>query len=267
MYKIGEFSRITGLSVKTLRYYHEEKLLIPDEVDPGSGYRYYSEDAVSRATRIRQLRELDFSLEEIREVLSQCKQEEDLYWYLSEKSQMLQERIAHYNSLKKRIAAICKQKEMNRMSKVTAVELVEREPIQIASLRYKGRYDECGPYFSKLFGAAKNAADGPSMCVYHDEEYRESDADIECCVPLKKPIGTKDIDQRTLPGGKHLKVVYTGPYEEIGQAYHELLKHATENNIALGVYSITVYVKGPGMLFKGNPNDYVTEVLIPLKNA
>lgn len=267
MYKIGEFSRITGLSVKTLRYYHDEGLLIPDEVDPASGYRYYFEDAVSRATQIRQLRELDFSLEEILEVLSHCNKEEDLYWYLSEKSQMLQERIAHYNSLKKRITAICKQKEMNRMSKVTIVELVEREPIQIASLRYKGRYDDCGTYFSKLFGAAKGAADGPSMCVYHNEEYRESDADIECCVPLKKAIGAKNVDQRTLPGGKHLKVVYTGPYEEIGQAYHELLKYAAQNTISLGKYSIAVYVKGPGMLFKGNPNDYVTEVLIPLENA
>lgn len=65
MYKIGEFSRLTDLSVRTLRYYDELGILKPDYIDTFSGYRYYTEDNVKEADNIKFMKELDFSLEEI----------------------------------------------------------------------------------------------------------------------------------------------------------------------------------------------------------
>ena len=50
---IGDFSRASHLSVKTLRHYHEVGLLEPSEVDPDNGYRYYSEDQIPLAQVIR----------------------------------------------------------------------------------------------------------------------------------------------------------------------------------------------------------------------
>ena len=67
---IGEFARLTHLSVKTLRYYHEIELLEPVEVDAGTGYRRYSTDQVEQAHLIRRLRDLDMPLPEIRTVLA-----------------------------------------------------------------------------------------------------------------------------------------------------------------------------------------------------
>ena len=55
---IGDFSRITHLSVKTLRHYHDVGLVEPDHVDPGSGYRYYSHTQIPTAQVVRRLREL-----------------------------------------------------------------------------------------------------------------------------------------------------------------------------------------------------------------
>jgi DNA-binding transcriptional MerR regulator len=55
---IGDFSRASHLSVKTLRHYHEVGLLEPSEVDPGNGYRYYSDDQIPLAQVIRRLRGL-----------------------------------------------------------------------------------------------------------------------------------------------------------------------------------------------------------------
>jgi DNA-binding transcriptional MerR regulator/effector-binding domain-containing protein len=67
---IGDFSRATHLSVKTLRHYHEVGLLEPSEVDPGSGYRYYSEDQLPLAQVIRRLRGLQMPVAEVKEVVS-----------------------------------------------------------------------------------------------------------------------------------------------------------------------------------------------------
>ena len=69
MFSIGEFSRITSLTVKALRFYHEKGILVPARVDEDSGYRYYSTDNAARARLIVRLRDLEFSLEEIREIL------------------------------------------------------------------------------------------------------------------------------------------------------------------------------------------------------
>jgi DNA-binding transcriptional MerR regulator len=67
---IGDFSRITHLSVKTLRHYHEVGLLAPAEVDARSGYRFYAIEQIATAQLIRQFRELDMPVESVREVLA-----------------------------------------------------------------------------------------------------------------------------------------------------------------------------------------------------
>ena len=66
---IGDFSRMTHLSVKALRHYHDVGLLVPAEVDRGSGYRYYQPDQVALAQVIRRFRDLGMPLEDIRAVL------------------------------------------------------------------------------------------------------------------------------------------------------------------------------------------------------
>jgi DNA-binding transcriptional MerR regulator len=66
---IGDFSRMTYLSVKALRYYHEIGLLEPAAVDPDSGYRLYRPAQVATAQVIRRLRDLDMPLETVRTVL------------------------------------------------------------------------------------------------------------------------------------------------------------------------------------------------------
>jgi DNA-binding transcriptional MerR regulator len=70
MFSIGEFSKITGLTVKTLRFYHEQGLLAPAQIDDQTGYRYYDDRQIETARVIKQLRELEFSIAEIAELLA-----------------------------------------------------------------------------------------------------------------------------------------------------------------------------------------------------
>ena len=73
MLAIGDFSRITHLSIRTLRHYHEVGLLEPAAIDPSSGYRHYTLDQVPIAQVIRRFRDLDMPVDRVREVLaSEC---------------------------------------------------------------------------------------------------------------------------------------------------------------------------------------------------
>ena len=69
LYKIGEFSKLVNVPVKTLRYYYEINLFKPQEIDLFSGYRYYSEKQINDLEVILSLKEVGFSLEEIKKIL------------------------------------------------------------------------------------------------------------------------------------------------------------------------------------------------------
>ena len=102
MYRIGEFSRITSLTVKALRYYDEEGILSPSERDK-NGYRLYNETDYEKARQIVLLRELDFSIMEIKDVLSACVGEEDLAFFLKEKQAQVRQRISKEKALLKKL--------------------------------------------------------------------------------------------------------------------------------------------------------------------
>src|SRR3954454_24437000 len=67
---IGDFSRASHLSVKTLHHYHEVGLVEPSEVDPDNGYRYYSDAQIPIAQVIRPLRGLQMPVADVRSVLA-----------------------------------------------------------------------------------------------------------------------------------------------------------------------------------------------------
>lgn len=77
-YTIGEFSQVTGLSVKTLRFYHEKGILIPSAVDQTTGYRSYDDSKIEKARVIMRLRAMEFSIEDIAAVLGECSDEADI---------------------------------------------------------------------------------------------------------------------------------------------------------------------------------------------
>ena len=77
-FSIGEFSKITSLSIKSLRLYHEKEILVPAEVDMFTGYRYYNEADYDRARSIKILKDYEFTLAEIKELLDECGEEEEM---------------------------------------------------------------------------------------------------------------------------------------------------------------------------------------------
>jgi effector-binding domain-containing protein len=96
--------------------------------------------------------------------------------------------------------------------------------------------------------------------LYYDEGYKEKDADIEICFNVKKEINKDDIKCRILKGGKVISVIHEGPYDELGKAYKTIIDYKNETNVEFMGPCREIYVKGPGMIFKGNPKKYITEI-------
>src|SRR5215213_6636100 len=99
MFSIGEFSTISGITVRTLRFYHEIGLLVPAKVDPATNYRTYDERNLETAKVIAALRSLEFSLEQIREILAECRDDTDVLGQLERQQKLLTGRVRHYQTV------------------------------------------------------------------------------------------------------------------------------------------------------------------------
>jgi DNA-binding transcriptional MerR regulator len=93
MFRIGEFSRISGVPAKTLRFYDEIGLLKPAKVDRFTGYRYYSADQLGILTRLLAFKNLGFSLDQVRDLAGEGLTPDDLRSALTAKRQELEERV------------------------------------------------------------------------------------------------------------------------------------------------------------------------------
>ena len=268
-YSIGDFSTVTGLSVKTLRFYHEKGILLPSSVDEATGYRFYDADKIEKARVIRQLRQMEFSIEDIATVLAGCSDELDILNYLERQKNILQQRIREdrdiVRSLNEIIAHETAARQLLESGNFSIRESII-EPVLVAGILMKGKYCECGTAFSRLCKAVGRHGCGKPMCLYFDGEYREDDANFEPCIPIRKEVTVNGISIRTLPGGRCLTLVHRGPYEQLGLSYAKIFNKARERKLNIFLPTREVYVKGPGMIFKGNPKNYLTEIQLPFKD-
>ena len=266
-YSIGEFSQVTGLSVKTLRFYHEKGILIPSSVDEATGYRFYDTGKIEKARVIRQLRQMEFSIEDIATVLGGCSDEADILNYLERQKMFLQNRIQEDRDIVRSLVEIISNekaaKQLLENSNFTVQEKTVG-PMLVAGIRIKGKYSDCGEIFGRLGKHVGRFISGKALCLYYDGEYRDGDADFEPCFPIRREISADGVSVHTLPGGRCLALVHRGAYEQLGRSYAKILKHADEQKMKITLPTREVYVKGPGIIFKGNPKNYLTEIQLPV---
>ncbi len=265
MLSIGEFSSASGIPVRTLRFYHDEGLLVPAAIDPDTNYRSYNRQNLEVARVIVALRDLEFSLDEIREILAECQEDGDVLDQLARQKQSLTEKMSHYRDLVSRIDQLLLAQRRARKEEVmnaTTMEIQERElaPVLVAGVRMQGRYRECGKGFALLGKRLGRHIAGMPMCLFYDGEYREEDANFEPCMPVRKQLEIEGLTVRELPSASCVSLMHRGPYEELSRTYARVIQYAKERGYSLQTPSREVYHKGPGMLFRGNPKKYLTEI-------
>lgn len=271
MLSIGEFSNICKVSTKTLRYYAEIGLILPDEINPENGYRYYSVEQLETMLFINRLKSYNFSLEEIKEVLESDElQEEKLYQELIRKKKEIERQVTEFNKtldlLNDDITVLKQGKSIMSYLENIEVQLVDVPKMYLLSIRKMLTQceipDEYGNCFNKIF--RKIADDkltvlAPPMVLFHSDDFRPFGLDIEFAVPVKEYVtGTRDFHP-----GLCLKTVVHGSYTGLSSVYTKQRewaeKEGYENNNAL----YEVYVTDPSQV--ADESGLITEVYYPVK--
>ena len=134
MIKIGDFARLSQVSVVTLRYYDEMDLLKPVRVDPFTGYRFYSADQLPRLNRILALKDLGFSLDQIRLMLADGLTSKQLRGMLTMQRKEVEKRLADEQERLRRIEARLRQIELeDKMPKYDVI--VKNTPAMLVASR------------------------------------------------------------------------------------------------------------------------------------
>jgi DNA-binding transcriptional MerR regulator/effector-binding domain-containing protein len=271
MFSIGEFSTVSGITVRTLRFYHEIGLLVPATIDSATKYRTYDERNLERAKIIVALRSLEFTLEEIQEILTECRDDAEIIGQLERQKKSLTAKVRHYQSILATLDDLIEQQnrsgEVNTMNTAAEISEVDIGPVLVAGIRMKGFYADCGQAFSRLGRSLGRHIAGKPLCLFYDGEYREGDANFEPCMPVRKKVDADGINVHELPAVRCAMLLHRGPYEELKTSYGRLLKYVKERGYKVSLPTREVYLKGPGMIFRGNPKNYITQIQFPIENS
>lgn len=272
MLSIGEFSKICKVSTKTLRYYEEIGLLNPDEINPETGYRYYSISQLKIMLLINRLKAYHFSLDEIKTILeiAEGNPDEQLWLILNHKRLEIQKKITALEYTLKQISSdiinLKKAKPIMAFLDDIEVKLVETETVNILYLRRMMSIDDYaagyGKYFNRLY--EKIAIDkltllGPPLTIYHSPEYDPTGIDTEFALPIKEPVtGTREF-----PGCLCAKSILKGSYSELSSVFARLREWVENEGYELASSPYEVYLTDPNLT--ANPENNVTEVYFPVK--
>lgn len=235
MIRIGEFSKLVQVPVATLRYYDQLGLLRPIAVDRATGYRFYDASQLPRLHRIRALKSLGFSLEQIGTVLQEDVTPRQLRDMLHLRQTQIRQQFVdlqrHLADIEARLQQIEREAELSPYD----VILKQVEPLLVASVRailpdhsavaslFPEVYEALGAHVEAALGAHPGHG-GQALVLCYDTEFREQGVDkaaafiVRCAAPDR---GRMRVHQ--LPGATMAATVHHGPYRTIGQAHEAIL--------------------------------------------
>jgi DNA-binding transcriptional MerR regulator len=163
MFSIGEFATIGRVSVRMLRHYDTLGLLIPARVDTGSGYRYYRADQLRRLNRLLALKDLGFTLDQVRQILADEIDPGELRGMMRLRQAELVAQIAADRDRLARVEARLRIIEGEGTMSTNDVTVTATPAARLASLRGhapSAEHEDVGPVVSGLFGQAAELAQG-----------------------------------------------------------------------------------------------------------
>lgn len=270
MIRIGDFSKLSRTSIKTLRFYDEMDLLKPIAVDPLTGYRYYEYAQLSRLYRILALKDLGFSLEEIGRLLESNLKIDEMRGMLKLRQSEILERIQDEGQRLERVDGWLRQLEQEDKMSNYDVIIKKVEATKIASVRgivptppeQGGLWNRLESWL-KLHGVQPA---GPCFSLYHDSEHKDQDWDIETCEPiLMDLVSGNGIKVYDLPGENTMAcTVHMGSFLTIGSAYDAILKWLDEHGYDVTGPCREIYLQAPRRPGDQNDSQTVTEIQFPV---
>jgi len=252
MIKIGDFARLSQVSVVTLRYYDEMDLLKPVKVDTITGYRFYSADQLPRLNRLLALKDLGFSLEQIKLMLVDGLSLEQLRSMLTMQRSEVEKRLSDERGRLHRIESRLRQIEMeNKMPnydvliKTVPAMLVASRRVTIPTNDQVPQY--LGPAYTEAYDyvrkqGAKDA--GPCFALWHSPADVYENEDAEAVVPIDRQLkGNDRVTVYQLPATQVAAVIHQGDFEDFTQGHAALLEWIDANGYKIvGPYR-EIYIK------------------------
>jgi DNA-binding transcriptional MerR regulator len=265
MIKIGDFARLSQVSVVTLRYYDEMDLLKPVKVDTFTGYRFYSSDQLPRLNRILALKDLGFSLEQIKLMLADGLTSEQLRGMLTMQRNEVEKRLTDEQERLQRIETRLRQIELEDKMPKYDVVIKNTPAMRVASRRVTVPTNDQVPQYldaayMEVFSyihekGAKQT--GPHFTLWHSPSDVYENEDVEAIVPVDRSVkGTERVKVYELPSTQVAAVVHHGNFEDFQQGHAAILEWVDANGYQIvGPYR-EIYIKHE----KGQLSESTTEV-------
>jgi DNA-binding transcriptional MerR regulator len=264
---IGEFSRATYLSVKTLRHYYEVGLLEPAHIDPSSGYRYYRPEQIGTAQIIRRLRDLEMPVERVKGVLEAND--------LRARQALIAAHLKQMEAQLERIAAA-----------VTALRTLLEEPEGAAAIGYRtvpatrslaisavvtldqlvawwtGAFDE----LSDTLAAAGIRPAGSRGALYAQDMFERQCGEVVAFIPVAQSVPAAGRAHPVLIPASELAVtVHYGDHDHVDRSYGVLGRHVAEHALHVDTPVREHYLVGPE--HTDNAQEWQTEIAWPIQRT
>jgi DNA-binding transcriptional MerR regulator len=276
MLRIGEFSRLSQVTVKTRHHYDEIGLFKPSRVDPFTDYRYYALDQLPRIHTIMALKELGLSLEEIAQLLLEDLPPEQIRGMFRLKQAEAQQRVREEQARLAQIGFRLRQLEKEGMMHTVDIVVKRIEPFCALTMRriFLTRHER------EIVGKAIEQADreghikwnrSSPVEIFYEEEFHGDYSDTELAIPVDPThipnISLGEIGAFTLREIPAIEAAATylhqGDYPSLSEKYLFLQRWAVENGYQLSGTWRFVYHRGP--MHHVDPAQYLTELQHPIE--
>lgn len=262
MYKIGDFSSMSKTTIKTLRYYEKERLLIPAYVDLNTGYRYYETSQLITISKIISLRQIGLSIKDIKNVLDGS----DLKKILVKRKKELEDNLIKIDTELSKINYLLEENNMNNeifVKEIPSYIIYYCDGIIANFSKIPEFVLQAGAECAKANPDLKCVS--PSYCYinYLDGEYKEKNIKIRYAEAVTKyGKETDNVKFMKTDAITAVCIYHKGKYDTLRDSYNIILKYIEDNNYEIADYIRECYIDG--CWNKDNENDYLTEIQVPV---
>lgn len=273
MFQIGEFARLSGLSINTLRHYDATGILRPSRVDPHTGYRAYDAAQLSAVNQILALKDAGFSLEEIARTRADVPSTQALVTLLEAKAGDMRALLLRQQEKVDRLLNSIFLIKNGGIPIMNEIRIKSTEPILVCAIRrtidrmaFDQQLEEMWPAVNAHIAQMGGKTVVPCMMLYYDGtwSHKTDTLDIEVIEPIAGAIeGKGEVIVHTLPAEAEMAcIVHVGPFSTIGGTYRALFDWLRQNGYTPKGPLREIYHKGDWAT--DDPAEYVTELQIPV---
>jgi DNA-binding transcriptional MerR regulator len=243
---IGEFSRITHLSIKALRRYHEAGILDPAHIDCQTGYRYYTLDQVPTAQVIHRFRELGMPVREVGELVAITDpgaRAAIIAQHLERLESQLDRTHAAVVTLRRLLQPGPAPLEVHRRRTEAATVAAVRDVVDLSDVL--AWYDSAMGELEAVLSAASAVRTGPPGGLYDNELFTEERGAVAVYIPVADPPVRGAVERFVIPATDLATTVHIGPHDDIDVTYAALGAYVSQQALEVAGPVREIYHLGP----------------------